>query len=916
MNENHIEGVQEAIQILELMTKVGGGTVNLGLKLGSGMKASTVQLFGFVYQAVMTAELRTKGKTTIDKLIKKEGGELQCLRCEEGKAKEMQKKLKKMGVIYSVLPDLNKKDGMVEFIFPSSATSRVNSVIEAMKFGEIIDFQEYHDNASPDELEKLKEDVREDMGIDSKKSFTSVEISQEMSPHSSEYININESFIIGETEEHIIVSMPGEENEYLLFDWQGVQMNENNSLRIPIDLDKDYILASGEGILLENIPGTSIMEDGNLFSPGDNVENLDITEALEKTIVPDSRLSILNISRQAGIGETTAHIIVRVPGENNQFIVFDKKDAELLESNQVRVLLDSQKDYPVFSGEGELLANITGQSITEMNVGNVVITSDEIDFSTHHAADVTNKPDELEASIITSNDNSKQEQLYIADAMSIGETEDHIVVRVPGQEEQYMLFDKKDAERIELDHIKITLDKEREYIIADGDGKILSNVSGSSIKEMDIDNVFVAGDVISKSSKEHPSLQGLINSMILQNMSELEKNIDISRAAAEPEKGVVEDENVKDIKENKEIPQDTKSSENTEEAAHVNTEVTPVEKEETGKSQRNDVSMQDNSEQKVESDSHHETASNKKSVPDADIKKIHVNDKMWVGSTEKYHVIKLANQDRYFLVEKENAHTIQNGKNLEVSLDISELYNVCNSKGDLVNSQLGEVIYRDSYELQFGSPTVTNQVLSDKMLNPEMVSNIDKIPLQKDRPIIKANSKYQHVIDNTRVLEEKLKEGKVIGADEKHRSKKGSNQSYDIPPETKKELDDFAKAVNIRNERAKEDTKAITINEKLWKGETSTHYITRIPFKQDEFLLLPKDKTNVIDDGKTLAAYLDMKKTYNLCDQNGKPLSQKSGQQLYDAHYDPVKRNIKDKSKSATKSATKTKKEHPAATRK
>ena len=42
---------------------------------------------------------------------------------------------KKYGILYSVLPDCNKTDGMSEVIFHTEAVPRVNMMIQKLKFG-------------------------------------------------------------------------------------------------------------------------------------------------------------------------------------------------------------------------------------------------------------------------------------------------------------------------------------------------------------------------------------------------------------------------------------------------------------------------------------------------------------------------------------------------------------------------------------------------------------------------------------------------------------------------------------------------------------------------------------------------------------------------------------------------------------
>ena len=54
--------------------------------------------------------------------------------------------LKKYGILYSVLPDCNRKDGLSEVIFHTEAVPRVNMMIQKLKFGKIATFDDYLKN--------------------------------------------------------------------------------------------------------------------------------------------------------------------------------------------------------------------------------------------------------------------------------------------------------------------------------------------------------------------------------------------------------------------------------------------------------------------------------------------------------------------------------------------------------------------------------------------------------------------------------------------------------------------------------------------------------------------------------------------------------------------------------------------------
>ena len=73
----------------------------------------------------------------------KNSGNLQVLQIKEKDVKEFEKLAGKYGILYSKMPDINKGDGMKEFIFPIEATPRINALIEKLGNGKLEDIAEY-----------------------------------------------------------------------------------------------------------------------------------------------------------------------------------------------------------------------------------------------------------------------------------------------------------------------------------------------------------------------------------------------------------------------------------------------------------------------------------------------------------------------------------------------------------------------------------------------------------------------------------------------------------------------------------------------------------------------------------------------------------------------------------------------------
>ena len=106
---------------------------------------------------------KSLGKTSMRKLLIK-GGDLQVLQFNTEDMKKVEKMAKKYGILYSVLPDCNRKDGLSEVIFHTEAVPRVNMMIQKLKFGKIATFDDYLKNGDEKSLGKLMDFLKKQQG--------------------------------------------------------------------------------------------------------------------------------------------------------------------------------------------------------------------------------------------------------------------------------------------------------------------------------------------------------------------------------------------------------------------------------------------------------------------------------------------------------------------------------------------------------------------------------------------------------------------------------------------------------------------------------------------------------------------------------------------------------------------------------
>ena len=122
------EEIQEEVKII----RVAYDGIEIAMKVGSGGIAAMQKAIDFL-KGMLDYE-KSLGKTSMRKLILK-GGDLQVLQFNTEDMKKVEKMAKKYGILYSVLPDCNRKDGLSEVIFHTEAVPRVNMMIRCPSGG-------------------------------------------------------------------------------------------------------------------------------------------------------------------------------------------------------------------------------------------------------------------------------------------------------------------------------------------------------------------------------------------------------------------------------------------------------------------------------------------------------------------------------------------------------------------------------------------------------------------------------------------------------------------------------------------------------------------------------------------------------------------------------------------------------------
>ena len=121
----------------------------------------------------------------------------------------------------------------------------------------------------------------------------------------------------------------------------------------------------------------------------------------------------------------------------------------------------------------------------------------------------------------------------------------------------------------------------------------------------------------------------------------------------------------------------------------------------------------------------------------------------------------------------------------------------------------------------------------------------------------------------------------------------GSGAVLDASMQNKTPSDQIKGIRRVQKEYTKNpDVNGITVVRKLVMEETEKGIKTRIPYRQNEYLWLPKSEITWINKNKTVYAGLEKEREYQIVDAADRLIRSMTGQQLYQQSYDPVNRNV------------------------
>lgn len=342
--------IQDAAQII----RVSFEGAEIIMKLG---KANLDFLKGVcaVFKNLLDQE-KLSGKTSVKQLLKS-GGDLQVFKFRTEDMATVKKMADKYGILYSILPDLNKSDGMSEILFHSQAAPRIQAIMEQIQNSKIESMDDYFANAEPEELEKAVQEAEKKPAM----------------PKENEYRVAAEEFIKNPGAK--VSDVRSRLNMSWLEIWPIVKHMESNNLA---ELGKDGTLTMKmdpaqfrELINSEQWKSWFGKEEADSRRGAGRSPSDDKTEELkriQKMSRENPKVNGITIDRKMVTEETEKNIKTRIPYKQDEYIWLRKSEISWINGNKtIYASLEKEKNYMVLDRENKPVRTISGQTLYEQS---------------------------------------------------------------------------------------------------------------------------------------------------------------------------------------------------------------------------------------------------------------------------------------------------------------------------------------------------------------------------------------------------------------------------------------------------------------------------------------------------------------------------------------------------------------------
>ena len=331
------EEIQEAVQII----RVAYDGIEIAMKVGSGSMQKAIEFL----KGMLDYE-KSLGRTSMRKLLIK-GGDLQVLQFKTSDMSKVEKMAKKYGILYSVLPDVNKKDGLSEIIFHTEAVPRANMMIQKLGFGSIASFDDYLKNGDEKSLGKLMEFLRGQKKGNEKVHTEDGERINDVMDGLIEKVGLfameKQSISVDAVRENF--SINNEQAESIIKQLETIGVLDKR------DADGNYKVVMDKDAFLNRVRGYQ-----------DLAERMRVVAASK-----NMNLSDVTISKTLIVQENEHAVKTRIPGtwgDMAQYIWINKENImEIYNGKTMLTFLDKNKDYKIYDDDNRVVNTMKGEEL-------------------------------------------------------------------------------------------------------------------------------------------------------------------------------------------------------------------------------------------------------------------------------------------------------------------------------------------------------------------------------------------------------------------------------------------------------------------------------------------------------------------------------------------------------------------------
>lgn len=304
--------------------------------------------------ANMLNQEKLSGKTSVKQLLKS-GGDLQVMKFKTEDMATVKKLADKYGILYSILPDLNKSDGMSEILFHSQAAPRIKSIMEQIQNARIESMDDYFNNAEPEEMEKMVKSAEKKPDALKEKEYKVV----------AEEILKNPGIKISSVRSRLDMSW--------MEIWPIIKHMEGHELAeigkdgtVTMKMDREGFEELVETQRWQTWFGRE--QAGQRSGAPLSEEKAEALKLIQKLSKENPKVNGITIDRKMVAEETEKSVKTRIPYQRDEFIWLRKSEIAWINGDKtILANLEKEKNYQVVDAQNNPVRRTTGQKLYEQS---------------------------------------------------------------------------------------------------------------------------------------------------------------------------------------------------------------------------------------------------------------------------------------------------------------------------------------------------------------------------------------------------------------------------------------------------------------------------------------------------------------------------------------------------------------------